>query len=133
MSTPVTFNGNQTDTSAIIASGNVESPNLTGLTDNGYVIAWSVDNADFEGMVVNRYAANGDLLKSTQIRSNDVDDPSVTALPNGQFILAWSSANDATHTSTVYTQRFDANGNKAAARWSLPPPRLSLKTPKSPY
>ncbi len=115
MSTSVTFNGNQTDTSAIIASGNVESPNLTGLTDNGYVVAWSVDNADFEGMVVNRYAANGDLLKSTQIRSNDVDDPSVTALPNGQFILAWSSENDATHTSTVYTQRFDANGNKSGS------------------
>ncbi|WP_409281077.1 beta strand repeat-containing protein [Pseudomonas defluvii] len=130
MSTPVTFNGNQTDTSAIIASGNVESPNLTGLTDNGYVVAWSVDNVDFEGMVVNRYAANGDLLRSTQIASNDVDDPSVTALPNGQFILAWSSANDATHTSTVYTQRFDANGNKSGSPVVVTTSALELEDAK---
>ncbi|TLP63093.1 calcium-binding protein [Pseudomonas mosselii] len=96
----------------VLASGNVDGPGMTALSDNGYVLVWSADSATFEGVVVARYNADGTLLQRTDIASDDVDDPSVTALPNGQFILAWTSENDDTDTGYVYTQLFGASGSK---------------------
>ncbi|WP_277423361.1 calcium-binding protein, partial [Pseudomonas viridiflava] len=98
-----------------LAKGNLESPNSTSLSDGGYVIAWSVDDDSFEGIVVKRYAANGDVMQSTNIFTPNADDPSVTALADGQFILSWTSENDATDTSTVFTQLFNASGTSSGA------------------
>ncbi len=95
-----------------LASGHVDGPSMLALSDNGHVLAWSSENADFKGIVVNRYSATGELLQHTEIASEEVDDPSLTELPNGQFILAWTSENDASGISTVYTQLFSAAGSK---------------------
>lgn len=99
-----------------MASGNVDGPAMAALTangqDDGYALVWGSTDATFEGVVVARYSASGELLQRTEIASDEVDDPSVTVLANGQFIVAWTSENDATDVSTVYTQLFAANGSK---------------------
>ncbi|MEJ5864766.1 calcium-binding protein [Pseudomonas farsensis] len=99
-----------------LASGNLDGPAMAALTangqDDGYALVWSSDDATFEGVVVARYSASGELLQRTEIASQEVDDASVTVLPNGQFIVAWASENDATDVSTIYTQLFAANGSK---------------------
>jgi len=92
------------------AGNGANSPNVTALSDGGYVISWALSNADFDGIVVKRYTADGEMLQRTNIPTPDADDPSVTALANGQFIVSWTSENDATHVSTVYTQSFGSNG-----------------------
>jgi serralysin len=96
------------------ASGSVEDPYVTALDDGGYVLTWSVDNDSFEGIVVKRYSASGEMIQRTNIPTPDVDDPSITALKNGQFILAWTSEND-NDVSTVYTQLFGADGNTSGS------------------
>ncbi|WP_436274559.1 beta strand repeat-containing protein [Pseudomonas sp. LjRoot277] len=94
----------------MVASGEVGDAYVTAMSDGGYVSVWSAAGDDFEGIVVKRYSADGELMQRTNIASLEVDDPSVTALANGQFILAWATENDTTHVSTIFTQLFTASG-----------------------
>jgi Ca2+-binding RTX toxin-like protein len=114
----------------VVASGEVGDAYVTAMSDGGYVSVWSVNSDDFEGMVVNRYSADGELLQRTNIASTEVDDPSVTALANGQFILAWTTENDATDVSTVFTQLFTASGVQSGSAVKVASAKLELEDAK---
>jgi len=94
---------------AISASNNSidESPSLTTLSDGGYVLSWttwgSLFGGDFDGITVQRFSADGALLKESRIAMQEVDETSVTALTNGKFILAWGAENS-NDTNSIYTQ-----------------------------
>lgn len=96
-----------------------ESPSLTTLSDGGYVLSWttwgSLFGGDFDGITVQRFSADGTLLKESRIAMAEVEETSVTALADGKFILAWGAEN-ANDTSSIFTQQFDANGNTSGSR-----------------
>ncbi|MFK3773483.1 hypothetical protein [Pseudomonas sp. NPDC089406] len=119
----------QTDNT--LASGSIDGPAMVSLTangqDDGYALVWSAENDDFQGVVVARYSASGELLQRTEIASGEVDDPSVTVLPNGQFIVAWASENDKTDVSTIYTQLFAADGSKVGNAVTVTSAKLELE------
>lgn len=101
---------------ALSGKSSDDTPNLTTLKDGGYVLSWAVWGSlfggDFDGIRVQRYSDTGELLQETSISMSGVDAPSVTALDNGGFILAWG-AEGAKSGSSIFTQVFDAVGNKS--------------------
>jgi serralysin len=92
-----------------------EDPNLTTLSDGGYVLTWN-SLGEFNGIHVQRYSASGELLQETTIAMKGVDDPSVTALTDGRFMLTWATESVTTDTYAVYTQQFDTSGKTSGSQ-----------------
>lgn len=107
----VTISSTFDNTIAATDSISDEAPTLTTLTDGGYVLSWTSWAGEFVGVNVQRYNASGELLQETRMPMSGADGSSVTALAGGKFILVWATDN-ANDTGSVYTQQFDATGNK---------------------
>ncbi|WP_207238451.1 calcium-binding protein [Pseudomonas sp. GW458-11-11-14-TSB1] len=99
--------------------GNQEEPNVTALTDGGYLVTWAGQGTgDVNGIFAQLFNASG-VKVGTETRINTVTTGNqlfaqVTTLADGGYVVAWESS-VANGQVDVYTQRFDANGNKVSS------------------
>lgn len=100
-------------------AGNQEEPNVTALTDGGYLVTWAGQGTgDVNGIFAQLFNASG-VKVGTETRINTVTTGNqlfaqVTTLADGGYVVAWESS-VANGQVDVYTQRFDANGNKVSS------------------
>ena len=91
---------------------------ITSLNDGGYVISWSSAYQDGSGYGVfaQQFNANGEKVGAeTQVNTytNSYQlDSAITALDNGGYVIAWQSYYKDGSGYGVYTQQFNANGQK---------------------
>ncbi|VVN08321.1 hypothetical protein PS659_03722 [Pseudomonas fluorescens] len=100
-------------------TGNQEEPNVTAMTDGGYLVTWAGQGiGDVNGIFCQRFNASGVKVGSeTRINTTTTDNQlfsQVTVLADGGYVVAWESSK-ASGQVDVYTQRFDANGNKVSS------------------
>ncbi len=110
--------GAETRVNTTIA-GNQEEPNVTAMTDGGYLVTWAGQGTgDVNGIFCQRFNASGVKVGTeTRINTTTTDNQlfsQVTALADGGYVVAWESSK-ASGQVDVYTQRFDANGNKVSS------------------
>ena len=100
-------------------AGNQEEPNVTAMTNGGYLVTWAGQGTgDVNGIFSQLFNASG-VKVGTEIRINtittgDQSFSQVTALADGGYVVAWESS-VVNGQVDVYTQRFDANGNKVSS------------------
>jgi len=98
-------------------AGNQEEPNVTALSDGGYLVTWNGNGSgDSAGIFAQRYNASGAKVGAeTRINTTTADNQEfsqITALADGGYLIVWESYNQDGQYSGVYSQRFDVNGNK---------------------
>jgi Ca2+-binding RTX toxin-like protein len=99
--------------------GNQEEPNVTAMTDGGYLVTWAGQGiGDVNGIFAQLFNASG-VKVGTETRINTTTTGNqmfgqVTALTDGGYVIAWESYG-VNGQVDVYTQRFDANGNKISS------------------
>ena len=100
-------------------AGNQEEPNVTAMTDGGYLVTWAGQGTgDVNGIFCQLFNASG-VKVGTETRINTVTTGNqlfsqVTALADGGYVVAWEST-VVNGQVDVYTQRFDASGNKVSS------------------
>jgi hypothetical protein len=110
---------------------NQHSPNIAGLSNGDFVIAWASyeQDGDYFGVFAQRYAADGTALGAefqvnTYTRSNQ-DSPSIAGLSSGDFVIAWESLGQYSGAS-FYTQRYTANGTAVGTEFRVNTHSLSI-------
>lgn len=103
--------------------GDQIDPEVFGLKDGGYVVAWESDGPDRTGgdgdpyldIHLQRFAADGtrvgDQLQITPTRKSDHQLQDVVAGPDGDFRVVYAESNVGTNWD-VYTQTFDAKAKR---------------------
>ncbi|MGV3481553.1 MAG: cadherin domain-containing protein [Sphingobium sp.] len=96
-------------------------PTITGLTNGGFVIAWSDGSGDASGQAVKAQVYDaagarigGEILVNTQTTGWQFE-PSITSLATGGFILSWtdeSGIGDDASNAGVKAQIFSATGTR---------------------
>ena len=112
-------------------TGNQGSPKVAALEGGGYVIAWDSDageDGDAGSVLATVYNADGSVrIAEFVVNQNaafEQQHPEVIGLTDGGFMITWESEHEADQVTEVWGQRFDANGNRVAAEFSVtvPPP-----------
>ena len=88
-------------------AGNQSDPEITALSNGGYVITWQSPDASTSGIFAQVYSADGSTL-GNEISVNTITagsqvDPVVTFLPNG-FVISYYSAGE------IHSQMFNNDG-----------------------
>ena len=94
-------------------TGSQATPNVTGLSNGGFVIAWQDQNSTSGDIKGQAYAANGtptgsEFLINT-VTSGNQNTPTITALANGGFVVAWTNQT-ASSGADVKAQVYDSTG-----------------------
>jgi Ca2+-binding RTX toxin-like protein len=99
------------------SSGSHDTPQLTSLSDGGWLATWIADRQDGSGSDIyqQRYDGSGRAFyESDRIVNITIDgqqyDPSIISLADGGWIVAWSSYGQDGSGSGIYQRRFDAQG-----------------------
>ena len=100
-------------------AGNQEEPNVTAMTNGGYLVTWAGQGTgDVNGIFCQLFNASGVKVGSeTRLNTTTTGNQSfsqVTTLADGGYVVAWESS-VVNGQVDVYTQRFDANGNKVSS------------------
>jgi Ca2+-binding RTX toxin-like protein len=96
--------------------GDQEDPNIYGLIDGGFVIAWHGNGlGDATGIFTQRYNASGakvggETLVNTTL-AGEQSQPSVVGLLNGGYVVTWSGLNTG-GADCIFTQQYSASGAK---------------------
>ncbi|WP_085723023.1 calcium-binding protein [Pseudomonas sp. R37(2017)] len=97
-------------------AGNQEDPNIYGLIDGGFVIAWQGNGlGETTGVFTQRYNASGakvggETLVNTTLAGEQFQ-PSVVGLLNGGYVVTWSGLNTGGQ-QCIFTQQYNANGTR---------------------
>ena len=106
----------QVDTSH--AEQGQNAPVTTALSDGGFVVVWTSNDANGLGIFGQRFDASGTAVGTTEFAVNTTTtgnqtSPVVTALNNGNFAVAWLSGGD------IFAQTYDASGVKVGSQLTL--------------
>ncbi|MDP2507300.1 cadherin repeat domain-containing protein, partial [Oceanobacter sp. 3_MG-2023] len=106
-------------------AGSQIEPEVTGLTNGGFVVVWQSENQDGSGygIYAQRYDANGNTLGgefrvNTETTDNQLD-ASITALEDGGFVVVWTSYDQDGSGMGVFAQRYDADGNTIGSEFQV--------------
>ncbi len=98
-------------------SGDQTQPEIAALDDGGFVVVWTsrVQDGSGRGVYGRRFDADGhpvslEFLVNTAT-FNDQDQVDVAALAGGGFVVTWRSVGQDGSVSSIFAQRYDANGN----------------------
>lgn len=97
-------------------SGYQEEARVTALNDGSYVVTWSGNGVgDASGIFLQRFNSSGAKV-GAETRINTTTDgnqefSSITVLADGGYLIAWESY-DAFNNPEIFSQRFDASGQK---------------------
>lgn len=99
---------------------NQSSPQITALSDGGWVVTWQSDEQDGSeyGIYQQAYDADGtprgdETRVNTETDGNQMS-PQVTALADGGWVVTWDSY-DQDIWGNIYQQAYDAEGNQLGA------------------
>ena len=110
-------------------AGDQSKPQVTVLTNEGFVIAWqdsSQSSADTSGNAVLAQLFNSDGTKAgSEILANSTtagnqSDPTIKALPDGRFLIAWTDSSQSggdTSGTAVRAQLFNSDGGKSGTEF----------------
>jgi Ca2+-binding RTX toxin-like protein len=88
-------------------------PSCTGLSDGGWVVTWTGQDEDGNGIFQQRYNAYGLRVgHETRVNTttaNSQTEPTVTALAGGGWVVTWVS-HETAYGYLVHQQRYGANG-----------------------
>jgi len=93
---------------------------VVGLPDGGFVVTWQSlgQDGDNYGVVGRRFDASGTAVgKEFQVNTTTAfaqGDPAIAAAADGKFVIAFESTESDGSGLDMYTQRFDADANRAA-------------------
>jgi VCBS repeat-containing protein len=96
-------------------------PDIAALEDGGFVAVWHSNPKDGSGsgIAAQRFAADGTMVGAEfQVNGYVLGEqtrPQVTGLADGGFVVSWSSLSPAGTEWDVYSQQFDANGQRLSA------------------
>jgi Ca2+-binding RTX toxin-like protein len=97
-------------------TGTQRSPQITALSDGGWVITWESQGQDGSGYGVYAQAYNadgtlqgGETLVNTHTANNQ-QSPQITALSDGGWVITWESLDQDGSGSGVYAQAYNADG-----------------------
>ncbi|WYB11622.1 calcium-binding protein [Pararhizobium sp. A13] len=102
-------------------AGHQFDPEITSLTNGGWVVSWtsSAQDGDGYGVFYQQYDALGVKVGAeSQVNSSsggDQRDPAVTALSGGRWLATWTTYDPDTKKGGVNQQLFDAAGQKVGA------------------
>lgn len=98
--------------------GNQASPSIVALSGGGFVVSWQSPDGDGNGIYAQRFNASGAKLGAEFLvnttTSGDQANPALTALADGGFVVAWQSAGQDGSGQGIYSQTFDADGERAS-------------------
>lgn len=99
-------------------------PSAAGLTDGGFVIAWtSGGDGSGNGIYARRLnvagASVGAAFRVNSFTTGAQIQPAATHLANGGFVIVWSSDGQDGSSYGVYGQRYDAQGQPAGAEFRV--------------
>ncbi|MCB1994343.1 MAG: hypothetical protein KDG57_00410, partial [Rhodoferax sp.] len=113
-------------------TGTQESPDVAGLSNGGFVVAWHYSNATYAQVLDASGAKVG-----AEIRVSDSDAPAnynsyarVTALDDGGFVVAWDSSSTSALGGSGYdivAQQFDNAGNRIDGQFIVNTVRASTQ------
>ncbi|MCI0151900.1 hypothetical protein KNO81_39340 [Paraburkholderia sediminicola] len=106
-------------------TGKQGHPSVTALADGGYVVTW--DGAGQDGSPSSIYGQRFDVYGKPYGKEFEVNThtdglqtiPSVTALADGGYVVTWQSANQDGSPSSIYGQRFAADGTKVGKEFEV--------------
>ena len=107
-------------------------PDITYLTDGGYVVTWTAIDSNFTGIFAQKYDIDGDKI-GDKIQVNTFEDDyqhtsHVTALANGSYLVTWTANQmmfeqglDVNDQGSKYIegQIFDANNNPVCSEFTV--------------
>ncbi len=114
--------GNQIEDKRLAGMGGQADnlPQITGLPDGGYVVAWQGQTSDGQGndIFVQQFDAAGDKVADARLQgiagsTNDIT-PQVVALADGGYVVAWNQTGSVDQGAEIQVQQFDAAGNQVA-------------------
>ncbi|MCY1275697.1 Bifunctional hemolysin/adenylate cyclase precursor [compost metagenome] len=94
-----------------------DNPEITGLTDGGFVIAWSSDGQDGSGgaSCLQRYDVNGVKVGGEVVINTTTagpqDFPTISGLADGGYLAVWEGAGSG-DSYGIFAQRFNVSGAK---------------------
>ena len=91
-------------------------PDVTALSDGGYVIAWtSFQDGSSTGVYTQRYDANGNRLGGETLVNTTTagaqQEPAIVGLAGGGYVVTWMTASLDGSGWGIGSQRYDANGS----------------------
>ncbi|MEY8144690.1 hypothetical protein AB9F27_21465, partial [Falsihalocynthiibacter sp. CO-5D18] len=108
--------GGETQVNTYTTSGQYE-PQITALSDGGWVIAWNSSGQDGDGWGIYAQAYNPDGTpqgSETQVNTYTADNqyfPQITALSDGGWVITWTSQRQDGDGNGVYAQAYNADGS----------------------
>jgi hypothetical protein len=103
--------------------GGASSPSAAGLTDGGFVIAWTSGDGSGNGIYARRFnvagASVGAAFRVNSFTTGAQIQPAATHLANAGFVIVWSSDGQDGSSYGVYGQRYDAQGQQAGAEFRV--------------
>ncbi|WGM40072.1 VCBS domain-containing protein [Caulobacter sp. NIBR1757] len=106
-------------------AGNQFHPNVTVLSDGGYLIVWQSDNNDGSSWAVmgRVYNADGsarsDEFLANRVTAGDQSKAQAVALSDGGFFIAWHGQGEDMYGYGVFGQRFDSEGDSVGGEFPL--------------
>jgi VCBS repeat-containing protein len=96
-------------------AGNQSDPNITALTDGGFVVIWhAAQDGSGVGVYARHYdaagAATGSEFRVNVTTASDQQDGHVAALASGGFVAVWQSNGQDGSSNGVYGRLYDATG-----------------------
>jgi VCBS repeat-containing protein len=103
-----------------VTANNQTNPQITALSDGGWVITWlsgGQDNTDgLTGVYAQAYKADGTKLGTeTPVNTHTTNyqtNPQITALRDGGWVITWESLDQDGASFGVYAQAYDADGSE---------------------
>ena len=106
-------------------AGHQIGPNVTGLPDGGFVVAWTSDQRGAAGLEIlgQRYnaagAKSGGEFKVNTTGVGSQSHPSGATLANGSFVIAWESDGQDGDGLGVYAQIYDVRGLRSGPEFRV--------------
>ncbi|MGF6692128.1 Ca2+-binding RTX toxin-like protein [Metapseudomonas resinovorans] len=104
--------------------GRQDNPEITGLTDGGFVVAWASDGQDGSAGTssLQRYDANGVAVGGEVVinttSAGPQDFPTISGLADGGYLAVWEGAGS-DDTYGIFAQRFNASGAKVGGEFRI--------------
>jgi hypothetical protein len=112
-----TAQGIETQVNTYVA-GNQDTPQITALSDGGWVITWQSEGQDGSSWGVYAQAYNADGTRQggeTQVNTywtSYQQRPQITALSDGGWVITWQSLGQDEDSYGIYAQAYNADGTK---------------------
>ncbi len=98
----------------------------TGLSDGGYIVAWSEYNDGVTEIYYQRFDVDdnkvGDVVTVSSDDTSSNYRPDIVELSNGDYIITWHGNGEESKSSEIFAQRYDSDGNPLGSTMQINTP-----------